>query len=230
MTMWQVTSPPSKCPACGAMNFPGQIVLIKESENIYSCEDCFIHIMVGDETEGDVDESASNTCPHCDCIVEMQISGREEWCPNCQLDPNKEDYSSEDLAHLWPKNTAIHKIMASGALNKHKKIFKFVKEECGPKCDASDVCEMTIFTMRNCASEDLPETKAFNKSFKNLNKSAGKHGEVLKKAKAFKKKDHKKQVTVEFSSSGWYAKKLECKTNETNYPQKHIHRESGSGA
>lgn len=222
-----VHSIPNECIDCGAPREKISDLSIKDRGNTVFCYICGVIMVIQDQEEdaGDLEITASFTsCPHCNTLDEIQVANGEEWCNGCGLDPNKLDYSTQELSTLWKKGSGIRAFMGRGVPKTTSRLYRFLINFCGPHCVYAEDCPQSTKNFTICMKEEiendsgilLVETKMGSK----------KKQKKARKIERQRIEKEKKRAVVQFSPSGWYAKVVEC--NETKDPQKSTYTGGGS--
>ena len=231
-----IHSIPEKCPNCGAENLGGHEMLAQEQSNTLFCRPCGAVMVLqepyDDEEEPEVTLEVSASfvaCPHCHTIDEVRIEGGEEWCTECGLDPSRQDYPPEDLAHLWKPESGIRESMERGRPKvSMTQMYKFLTTFCGPHCSFESVCPQSIGNFVVCYREtglgteepDLPQIEGTE-----LGKKKRKSRKARREEQERISKEKERAVLV-YASDGWYHTRYYSETKE---PQKSTHTESETG-
>ncbi len=232
-----IHSIPEKCPNCGSENLGGQEQLVREQSNTIFCRPCGAVMVLKEpyddeeEPEITVEVAASFVaCPHCHTIGEVRIEGGDEWCSGCGLDPSRQDYPPEDLAHLWTPGSGIRKSMEGGLPRVNMpQMYKFLTSFCGPHCAFESSCPQSVGNFVVCYREtdlgteepDLPQIEGTE-----LGKGKKKKNRKARKEEQERIRKEKERAVFACASSGWYHTRY---YNETNDPQKSTNTGSGSG-
>jgi hypothetical protein len=156
-----IHSIPDRCVRCQSDNLSGK-PLIDDGNTLITCNACGTWMAIpeqeGEETDeielGYAEVSASfQTCPHCKNVDAITVYGGEEVCQNCGLDPNKEDYPSEEIAHLWKEGSSIRGFLERGRCRPTSNIGTFFRKFCGPHCTYAEDCPQDTKQFQTCYSE-----------------------------------------------------------------------------
>ena len=191
-----------RCPTCqssevGTSPFTSDYFVV--------CHDCG-EIFEADEAgaASTASEVAANLaiCPHCETIDEVTVYGDQEICDSCGLDPNRDDYSPEEIAHLWkprsedndPKgNSLISEVLLRGRGKPGTRLGNFIRGFCGPHCNFAEQCPQTAGNLATCFNEEADMGKRRKK--KN------------RKASSNPPKESKKPTSwLYVAKGGWYSR------------------------
>jgi hypothetical protein len=131
--------------------------------------------------------------------------GGEEFCKHCSLDPNVQDYPAEEIAHLWKENhneKSIREVMLRGLgqFRPGSNIGIFLRENCGPHCEAADECSQTTKDFSACYSVEKAATLNMGRKKKGKNKKKHRSPEEIAAREARKKE---KREWRELHSRAW---------------------------
>jgi hypothetical protein len=188
---------------------------------------------VEEDTPAEGDLSASFlSCPHCHAINEIHVTGGEEWCSSCGLDPNQLGYSVEELSHLWREKSGIREAMERGVPKQGSRLYRFLTKLCGPHCSYSESCPQSTGNFSKCFREEALEGD--DPDLLHIREEEVGRGKRKRSRKARRKaKKEKERILKEkgrailaCAGSGWYEKMYR---HETKDPQESQHTGSGSG-
>jgi hypothetical protein len=238
-----IRSTPDKCPDCGAENIGGQLALMFEESNTVLCNHCGVIMVIRDEEECEEDRTQGRcsdhevsasfmVCPHCKIANGINIAGGEEWCNHCNLDPNREDYTSKNLAHLWKLGSQMRASMSRGRPGRKTKWFEFLTTKCGPHCNFANDCPQTGRNFVVCYREEYqegPDSPWFSEEGEAVGKGRRKNRKRREERKRIRAENKLKEAAVlQCAPSGWYERNLKHR-NETPNPQESTHTGGGSG-
>ena len=245
-----IHSIPEECPDCGSDNMSGRMVLVREEGNTVVCNHCGIIMVLRDEwpeeeldedrTRGRCEEDEATAsfaiCPHCSSVDAIYANGGEEWCGACGLDPSKEDYPPEAIAHLWNPGSTLQIALQRGRPKAGRLMYEFLTTLCGPHCSFAASCPQTAGNLNVCRKEERDEALSLRQlpltgEVVVTNKKKGKRErrkEKRRRIKAEKALAAKSQLAVlECAASGWYERTIKHR-NETENLQELTHTGSGS--
>ncbi len=233
MRIMRTHSAPKECLECGSEKL-GKLSNIPVVENggaCMLCHDCGLWIEIGSNVKepADLELVASlSICPHCMTVGKSKVDGGDEWCSECGLDPNIQEYSAPALAHLWKEGSGIKDFMQREVplMDPARKMGKFLRTMCGPHCSFATACPQTVGNFVICYREENPSVKDCEDMSKKRSKKSRRERRRERLAAMENIKKAKQKAFVACAGAGWFEKVMYVKSP---HPQQAGNTGSGSG-
>lgn len=208
-----------RCSSCQSSNIS---VASDYGESYNVCHGC--GTLFSSEAASEI-EAVVTKCPHCESVDAIVDYGGSELCNICGLDPNVEEYSSSEIAHLWKKrgpehaeeDNLIREVMVhTGPLKflPDSNIGKFLRSFCGPHCPYNESCPQTTKNFSRCYQEEK-ENQAEDMS-KRHRKGKNKAAKAQRKAERAELTRLHSRAWLLVAGKGWYVKTRNYE-NENHY-------------
>ncbi len=229
-----IHSIPEECPECAAENFDGAQMMLFDEGGTVVCVSCGATMILREDEEEAPETSVSfSACPHCCTIGEVRDWGGWERCQACGLDPEREDYGPQDIAHLWKEGTGIRGFMERGIPKRRTStMFEFLTGFCGPHCSFAESCPQEIDNFTSCRREEFKHGNQGLLQIESMTVSK-------RRGRNHRKENHQsregftppsKDVAVfECATGGWWDERTMKKHHEIEDPQRPTNTRSGSG-
>jgi len=145
------------CPICRSTNTVEMLNHAGDPSGNCLCRACSCQFSLRSDTQTSEVGGLIVVCPHCAALDSIEEYAGEEWCAECNIDPNDIDVPSSSIGHLY-KGAARRLLLKDRPIVGKDRIYgRFLRNECGPHCTFGEACPQSVSNLRMCAQEEDEE-------------------------------------------------------------------------
>ncbi len=226
-----IHSLPDRCPKCGSEDIASIVKSSGEISEVVHCLKCDGSPYKQEFPVAIKADLSFLTCPHCKSVDGIEVRGGLELCTSCGLEPDRDDYSTRELASLWKKGSGIYRFMNRTKLSGNSAFLNFLITECGPHCSYARVCPQEVNNFTSCFKEEREGNTNSLLQIEEEGDILMGRGRRWNKRKKNKQKEREKAESlkprIRYARVGWYADRI-IHNGEDENTQRSAHTGGGS--